>query len=92
MKKSVSVAGIFLVALALSSCAERNRPVSLLPGEYTQTSRTVDSQGTERDQESVTNVYYDANGNKRVAVDKTTSVDPKGLFNKRTTETHQVVR
>jgi hypothetical protein len=79
------------MALALAGCV-RDDPRRLPPGQYEQKSSSVDSQGTERDQKRSTDVYYDSHGNKKATVDTKTSTDPKGLFNKSTSETHDTVQ
>jgi hypothetical protein len=68
-----------------------NDPTSLPPGQYEHSSKSTDSKGTEREVKTSTDVYYDENGHKKATVDKEMSTDPKGLFNKTTTETHETV-
>lgn len=95
MKINVALLTISLVAplglMALSGCMYQE-PASLPPGQYEQNSKSVNSHGTVSEDKSTTDVYYDKYGNKKVTVDRKSSTDPKGLFNKSTTETHTIVR
>ncbi len=90
MKKIFTLLTMSLAGMSLPGCMYME-PTTLPPGQYEHTSKSVDSQGTERKEQSSTEVYYDEYGNKKMAVDKKTSTDPKGLFNKSTTETHKTV-
>ncbi len=74
---SVLSAGI----LGLAACAK-----SLPPGHYENTSSSTNAAGTKTTTEKNTDVYYDKYGNKRATVKTETTKDPKGLFNKQTTE------
>lgn len=91
MKNTFAFLGVLLALPALSGCMHNN-PINLPPGQYERSSTTVDSKGTARAAESSTNIYYDQNGNKKATVDTKTSTDPKGLFNKSTTQTHSTVK
>ena len=86
MKKPFALFYVPLVTLALSGCMY-DHPRGVPPGQYQQTTKSVDSHGTERQIDTSTNVYYDQYGNKKAVVDEKTSTDPKGLHNKSTTET-----
>lgn len=88
MKRTMAIFNMALVAAILSGCVY-SEPSSLPPGQYEYTSKSVDSKGTAREQERTTEVYYDKDGNKQVTVDQKTTTDPKGLFNKSTTETRK---
>ena len=79
-----------LTLLVVTACMGRNDS-TLPPGQYQQTSKSVDASGTKRTTDRSTDVYYDENGRKKVKTDKKTTTDPKGLFNKSTTEQHDVV-
>ena len=91
MKNALTFLSLSLLALTISGCM-RDDPRTLPPGRYNQSSSSVDSKGTAREQKSSTDVYYDEQGHKKVAIDRKTSTDPEGLFNKSTTETHESVR
>ncbi len=91
MKNSLALLSLSLVALALSGCM-RDDPRMLPPGRYDKSSSSIDSQGTTREQKSSTDVYYDEHGHKKATIDRKTSTDPEGLFNKSTTETHETVQ
>ena len=74
-----------LSILAVAACS--SAPTTLPPGEYEKTHRTTDAAGNEVEQTTRTEVYYDAEGNKRAVQETETTTDPKGLFNKSTTST-----
>ena len=91
MKKTLILLTLSFATFALTGCMY-NEPTTLPPGQYEQTSESTDSQGTTREQKSSADVYYDENGKKKVSIDRKTTTDPKGLFNKSTTETHKTVK
>lgn len=80
-----------IALLAVTGCVNRSES-TLPPGQYQQSSKSVDTKGTKRTTDRSTDIYYDEYGNKRVKTDKTTTTDPKGLFNKSKTEQHDVIR
>lgn len=88
--KKMLVMTLSVAALGLSACA--TSPTSLPPGQYERTTKSVDQNGTAVEKTRSTNVYYDQYGNKKATVDTTTSRDPKGLFNKSTTQTRETVQ
>jgi len=88
MKKTWTILSVSLTVLAASGCVQHH-PAPLPPGQYDHSSKATDQYGTERTNETTTNVYYDEYGNRKVTVDKKTTTDPEGLFNKTTTETHR---
>ncbi len=88
MKKTFAIiTGSLLAVSALAGCMYPPAR-TLPPGQYENSSNSTDASGTDREHHTTTNVYIDKNGNKQVTVDKETSKDPKGLFNKSSTETH----
>lgn len=89
MKTVYSLAMIAASTLLFTACAETVRPA---PGEYTTTHQTTDADGTVRKTDNTTNIYYDKNGNMKGSVDKKTTTDPKGLFNKSTAESHKTIK
>ncbi len=82
MKQTLPVLFSFMAILALSACAK-----TLPPGEYSKTQKSTSADGTTVKKTTNTDVYYDANGNKRVTEEVETSKDPKGLMNKSTSKT-----
>jgi hypothetical protein len=86
MEKTLSLLTLSFAALSLASCAYSEPATSLPPGQYEHTSKSVDQEGTVHSQESSTEVYYDEYGHKQSSVQKKTTTNPKGLFNKRSTE------
>lgn len=79
----------FLVLLA--SCSGTTGSDLPPPGHYEGTSTSYDPHGTRVDTETSTNVFYDEEGKKKAIVNKKTTTDPKGLFNKETSETNKMV-
>ena len=91
MKNALTLLSLSLLALTVSGCVhDDDRTLPL--GQYNQRSSSVDSRGTSRERQRSTDVYYDEHGNKKVTVDEKTSTDPEGLFNKSTTETHEILQ
>ena len=88
MKTAYSLALIASTTLLLAACAE-TRPA---PGEYTTKTEKTDANGTVHKSNNKTNIYYDQNGKLRGSVEKETTTDPKGLFNKTTTESHKTIQ
>lgn len=68
-------------AVGISACAK-----TLPPGKYESSSSSTNAAGTKTTTDKETNVYYDEHGNKKATVKTETTRDPKGLFNKETTE------
>lgn len=88
MKTIYSLSLVAFTTLLLAGCTE-TRPA---PGEYTTKTEKTDASGTVHKTNSTTNIYYDQNGKLRGSVDKETTTDPKGLFNKSTTESHKTIQ
>ena len=80
---------MILTMIMLSGCAESPRPA---PGKYETTTTSKDANGTVHKTNNTTNIYYDKNGKMHGSVDKETTRDPQGLFNKSTTETHKTIQ
>ncbi len=77
-------------ALAVTACTS---PVqSLPPGEYEKTTKTTNSNGTDYKTNTKTTVTEDQYGNRKATIQKETTTDPKGLFNKSTTKSTTTVR
>lgn len=91
MKKTLVFLSIACAATTLAGCTY-NKSAGLPPGQYEQSSKSVDSSGTSREENSKTDVYYDKYGNKKITVATETTTDPEGLFNKKTTQTHKNVQ
>lgn len=85
MKNGLATLVTGLVVLTMTACA--SQPQTLPPGEYKKTEKSVNDAGTETEKTTTTNVYYDAQGNKRAVQETETTTDPEGLFNKNTTRT-----
>lgn len=91
MKSAFSLAALMCFALT-AACTPESRVSSLPPGKYEKSTTTVDASGTKVEKETSTDVQVDAYGNKRAIVETETSTDPRGLFNKRTTKSKQVIQ
>ena len=76
--------------VALSACSTNDRASTLPPGTYKSSTTSTNANGTTVDKDTTTNVSVDANGNKVVDTKSKASVDPKGLFNKRSATTEDV--
>lgn len=74
------------VALGLGACTPEQRVLNAPPGNYENQTSSTDSAGTTTDKKTSTNVSVDQYGNKTAVVKTKTTKDPKGLFNKTTTE------
>ncbi len=87
----LSVLAVFAAALTLSACHETTPVTTLPPGKYEKTTSSTDANGTTVTRDRETNVTVDEYGNKRAVVESKTTKDPKGLFNKTTSSTKEVV-
>lgn len=86
MKKFIPLM-LVLGAFTITGCA--TEPAQ--PGKYERSSTSTDAYGTTRETKTKTEVDVDARGNRRVTKETTKSTDPKGLMNKRTTTTKEVI-
>ena len=77
-------------AIALSACTQTKEPTSLAPGHYEKSAMEVDEYGTKVTQKKTTDVMVDQYGNKTAIVSQKTTTDPKGLFNKSTSQSTRV--
>lgn len=75
-----------LAALTLCACTDTRTATDLPPGQYNRTTRSVDAAGTGHMDRETTTVSEDAYGNKTAVVSRKKTTDPRGLFNKRTSE------
>ena len=89
----LSVIAVFTAAFALSACHETHKSsaADLPPGKYEKSTTSTDANGTTITRDQETNVTVDEYGNKRAVVESKTTKDPKGLFNKTTTSSKEVV-
>lgn len=74
------------LVLGLAACTPEQRVLNAPPGNYENKTSSTDSAGTTTDKKTSTNVSVDQYGNKTAVVKTKTTKDPKGLFNKTTTE------
>lgn len=87
MKKPL-LAALLISTTALAAChMSPSSPTNKPPGTYKTTSESTNADGTKTTTDKTTYVYRDGSGDKKATVKTETSSDPKGLFNKKTTET-----
>ena len=91
MEKKVSgLVALSVLAFSLSACMHDsvlNNP----PGKYERTTSSTDANGTTVENQSSTDVSVDNKGKKKAVVKSKTTKDPKGLFNKTTTQSNEVI-
>lgn len=78
--------------LALAACTPQRCVSTLEPGTYEKTTNTTNADGTDVKRKETTNVTVDQYGNKRAVVKTKKTTDPKGMMNKRTTESEEVIQ
>lgn len=88
MRKTFTLLAL-VASFGVAGCT--NHVTDLPPGKYESTSKSTDANGTDYETERTTNVSVDRYGNKKAVVEKETSSDPKGLFNKSTSSKKTVV-
>lgn len=71
--------------LGVAACSN-DSPTNLPPGHYESSKSSTDAAGTSRTTDTSTDVKLDANGKKTAVVKKKKTTDPKGLFNKSSSE------
>ncbi len=91
MFKTFTLCAIAATALSVSACSERQSALDLPPGQYNNVTRSTDANGTDHVTRNTTTVGEDAYGNKTAVVQKKNSTDPRGLFNKSTSESTTVI-
>ncbi|MGQ0527811.1 MAG: hypothetical protein ACT4OY_07290 [Alphaproteobacteria bacterium] len=88
MTNKMLLLGVAASVLAVSACTAHQS--SLPPGEYESKKESVDADGTKRMTTTKTEVVRQQDGSKKAVVEKESSTDPKGLFNKSTSESKTV--
>jgi hypothetical protein len=92
MEKKLSILlALSVLTLGLASCTQEERVLNNPPGKYKKTTTSTDSSGTTTDTRSSTDVSVDEYGNKKAVIKSKTSRDPKGLFNKTTNSSTQII-
>lgn len=91
MIKSITLCAVAAVSLSMAACSTSSSPTDLPPGQYNNVTRSTDSNGTTTVNRNTTTVGEDAYGNKTAVVQKKKSTDPRGLFNKSTSESTTVI-
>ncbi len=92
----IKYTGVMLAILATSvgiaGCADKKTSsVDLPPGQYEKSSSSTNSAGTTTEKTDSATVGYDSYGNKKAVVKSKKTTDPKGLFNKNSTESQEVI-
>ena len=88
----IKFATLSVAILAVSACTTHGSVKDLPPGEYNSKTSTTNSRGTDTSVSKKTTVGYDAYGNKTAVIEKNTTTDPKGLFNKSKSSTTTTVK
>lgn len=91
MIKTYALCAVAALSLGVSACTETKSATDLPPGQYKHVTRSTDSNGTTTVDRGTTTVGEDAYGNKTAVVNKKRSTDPRGLFNKSSTESTTVI-
>lgn len=78
-------------SVMIAACTEQHSATQLPPGKYERTTSATDAAGTTTERETTTDVTVDEYGHKRAVVKKKTTKDPRGLLNKRTSESREVI-
>lgn len=92
MKHSVLWLMVSVMPFGLAGCAQEDSALRKPPGTYRDEVSSTDAEGTTTTRKSTTIVEQDAQGKKKATVQSKTTKDPRGLFNKTTTnETNRVV-
>jgi hypothetical protein len=90
MKNKILITGVLsLMSIPVSGCMQNT--TDLPPGKYESKTSSTDSNGTTTEQKKVTDVTVDEYGNKTTVIQSKTSKDPRGLFNKSTSSSKQVI-
>ena len=92
MKHLLSILALGAAVSAVAACSHEQTALSMPPGHYEKSTSYSDANGTDHDKKTSATVGYDANGNKEAVVSTKSTVDPPGLFNKRTSESTAVVK
>ena len=92
MKKILLTTAILLAGTSITACTSTNTAANLPEGEYEKTTTTTDAAGTSYKTTTKTNVDEDSNGHRTATVKTKTTKDPKGLFNKSSTESKTTIK
>lgn len=92
MKKKLPILMVVSVlTLGVGACTHEETVLNNPPGTYEKTTSTTDAYGTTVKRTTSTDVDVDEYGNKRAVVKSKTTKDPKGLFNKSTSKSTEVI-
>lgn len=83
--KTPAIIAMATLVLGLSACSNASNPAHRAPGTYETERVHTTSSGTTYKTKETTDVRVDEYGNKKAVVEKETTKDPEGLFNKSTT-------
>ena len=86
MKNKLSTLAIVsFMALGLNACCQDKDDMKKSSDRYEKTEVSKDANGTTTERQTSSDYDRDDNGHKKVVVKTKTTKDPKGLFNKTTT-------
>jgi len=91
MNKLVLTA-LAVTSLSVAACDMQTSPTDLPEGSYEKTQESTNSSGTDTTRTSTTDVTVDEYGRKKAVIETETTQDPKGLFNKTTSDSKTVIR
>lgn len=91
IKQTLTLFGVSAAALVLVACSPERTALDAPPGNYEKTTSSTDASGTTTKTEKSTDVTVDKYGNKKAVIKSKTTKDPKGLMNKTTSESEQVI-
>jgi hypothetical protein len=84
-----AIMALSIALFSISACTQQST-LSRAPGTYERTAKTTDAAGTTTESKVSEKVTVDSEGNKTAVVKTKKTIDPKGLFNKTTTQTKVV--
>ena len=90
MKKFLLTTAILLAGTSITACT--TSAADLPEGKYEKSTVTKDAAGTKYTTDTETNVDRDSDGHKTATTTTKTTKDPKGLFNKSSTESTTTIK
>jgi hypothetical protein len=90
-KQLFALLAVSTTVLTLSACSPERTALDVPPGNYEKTTSSTDAKGTTTKTQNSTDVSVDKKGNKTAVIKSKTTKDPKGLMNKTTSESEQVI-
>ncbi len=91
-KTTIALTMLSAGLITLSACTAENQATNLPPGKYEKTTKSTDANGTDVTRKQTTDVTVDQYGRKTAVVSEKKTTDPKGLFNKNTSQSKEVIQ